>query len=52
MSDQDKITAILASIQTDANLLILMKLIVANNIGNASTTQLNMICQVLGIQIN
>lgn len=50
MSDTDKITAIIQAIQIDANLMILLKISVAKNIGNVSSDQLTAICAALGIQ--
>lgn len=49
MSDQDKITAILSSIQTDANLLALLRLSVTRNIGFVPSANLDAICAALGI---
>lgn len=55
MSNQDMITAILNAIQTDANLLILMRLQVSRNIYNlvpldgSTSPQLVAACQALGI---
>lgn len=56
MSNQQMIQAILQSIQTDANLLILIRLLVSNNLSNvvpvdgSLSPQLLMACQALGIQ--
>lgn len=55
MSNQDMITAILAAIQQDANLLKLLRFTVTNNIGNvvppdnSPSPQLMAACQLLGI---
>lgn len=49
MTNQQMITAILQAIQTPSNLQILLQLVIANNIGNASTAQLQAMCQALGI---
>lgn len=55
MSNQDMITAILNSIQTDANLIILLRFMINRNIYNvvpvdgSISPQLQMACQVLGI---
>lgn len=49
MTDQQKIAAILQAIQTDANLFTVLRIGIANNIGNVSTAQLDYICQALGI---
>lgn len=49
MSNQDMITAILTAIQTDSNLLLLLRLMIANNIGNVQTPQLQAMCTALGI---
>lgn len=56
MSNQDMITAIINSIQTDANLLILLRLMFSHNIYNlvpadgSTSPQLQAACQSLGIQ--
>lgn len=49
MSDQDKIAAILSAIQDPSKLMLLMRAIIANNIGNVSTEQLTNLCNLLGI---
>lgn len=49
MSDQDKINAIVDAIQADPNLLILLRMMITNNIGNAPSAQLTAMCQALGI---
>lgn len=49
MSNQDMINAILASIQTESNLILLLQAMIANNIGNVSTQQLQAMCALLGI---
>lgn len=49
MSNQDMITAILNSIQTESQLIILLQAMIANNIGNVSSAQLVAMCQILGI---
>lgn len=50
MTNAQMIAAIINSIQTDANLIILLRLVVTTNIPNVSTTQLQAACAVLGIQ--
>lgn len=40
MSDQDRVTAIINAIQTDANLIILIRALITNNLPNALTQQL------------
>lgn len=52
MDQQDMITAIINAIQTDANLIILMRGAVTNNIGNVSITQLQSIMTALGLSYN
>lgn len=55
MTNQQMIAAILQSIQTDSNLLILLRVIVANNISNvipqdgSLSPQLLIACQALSI---
>lgn len=55
MSNQDMINAILNSIQTDANLIILIRFLVGRNIYNvvpadgSTSPQLQVACQILGI---
>lgn len=49
MSDSDKITAILTAIQIDENLMILLRLMINTNIGNASSAQLDSMVQALGL---
>lgn len=49
MSDQDKITAILDAIQSDANLFALLRLMIARNIVNVPSIQLDAMMQALGI---
>lgn len=49
MSNQDMITAILTSIQTESNLVILLQAMIANNIGNVPPAQLQAMCAALGI---
>lgn len=49
MTNEQMIAAILSSIQTQSNLLILMQAMIADNIANASTTDLQAMCQALGI---
>lgn len=49
MSNQDMINAILASIQTDANLFLLLRTMITNNIVIVPTAQLQAMCAVLGI---
>lgn len=47
MSDADKITAIINAIQTDTTLLVLLRLLITNNIGNAPSPQLEAVMQAL-----
>lgn len=49
MSNQDMITAILSSIQTEGNLELLLRAMIANNLPNVSTIQLQNLCAALGI---
>lgn len=49
MSNQDMITAIINAIQTDANVIILMRTMITNNIVNVPTPNLQAICAALGI---
>lgn len=55
MTNQQMVAAIIQSIQSDANLLILIRLLVSNNIVNvipadgSLSPQLLMACQTLGI---
>lgn len=49
MSNQDMIAAILSAIQTDDNLHKLLRAMIANNIGNVPTANLQAMCLVLGI---
>lgn len=49
MSDSDKITAILNAIQTDENLMVLLRLMINTNIGNASSAQLDGMMLALGL---
>lgn len=51
MSDADMIAAIIASIQTDANLIVLLKSMIAQglNQGLQPTAKLQMMCSILGI---
>lgn len=55
MTNQEMITAILQAIQTDANLMILLRRMVANNINvvvpadGSASPQLQAICLALGI---
>lgn len=51
MSDADKITAILSQIQTDSQLLALLRLSVTRNLPNVPSAQLDAICTILGIDI-
>lgn len=50
MTDQQKIQAILQAIQTESQLVLLLQTMIANNIGNVPSAQLQAMCQVLGIQ--
>lgn len=49
MTNQQMITAIVSSIQTDANTVLLMRALITNNLSNVTTAQLINICAVLGI---
>lgn len=49
MNDQDMMTAIIASIQTQSNLLLLLQAMIANNVPIQTTTKLQMMCAILGI---
>lgn len=49
MSDSDKITAILTAIQTDATLLRLLRIMIANNIVNVPSAQLDSMMLALGL---
>lgn len=49
MSDADKVTAIVAAIQTDATLVALLRLMVTNNLPNVPSAQLDAIMANLGI---
>lgn len=49
MSDQDKITAILAAIQDDQNLIMLIRALVTNNLPIVSSMQLHAMMVVLGL---
>lgn len=47
MSDQEKVALIIQAIQNDAKLLALLKLIVAQNIVNVQSAQLDVIISAL-----
>lgn len=49
MTNAQMIAAIIAAIQTDANVILVMRAVVTNNLPNVSTTQLTNICTILGI---
>lgn len=49
MSDQDMINAIVTSIQTQANLILLLQTMISNNIQIQPTLKLQSICTILGI---
>lgn len=49
MTNAQMVTAITNSIQTDANLIILIRLLLTNNLPNGSTIQLQAACAALGI---
>lgn len=49
MNNQDMINAILASIQADAQLIILLRALITNNIINVPTTTLQGMMQVLNL---
>lgn len=52
MSQADMIAAIINAIQTDSNLLILLRGAVTNNIGNVPILQLQAIMTALGLSYN
>lgn len=49
MTDQQMMAAILKSIQTDSNLMTMMRAAISNNIGNLNTAHLQALCAALGI---
>lgn len=49
MSDQDKINAILTSIQDNGQLMILLRALITNNLPNVPSAQLDVIMHVLGL---
>lgn len=49
MTNQQMIAAILSSIQTQSNLVLLLQAMIANNIVNVPTANLQAMCTVLGI---
>ncbi len=49
MSQQQMITAIIAAVQTDANLITLFSFMLANNLPNVPLAQLEAMCTALGI---
>lgn len=49
MTNQQMIAAILNSIQTESNLILLLQTMIANNISNVPTANLQAMCAVLGI---
>lgn len=49
MTQQDKINSILAAIQTDANIIILIRALVTNNLPIVSDAQLNAMLAALGL---
>lgn len=49
MTNQQMVAAILQSIQTESNLVLLLQAMIANNINNVPTAQLQAMCAVLGI---
>lgn len=49
MSDADKITAILTAIQTDSQLMLLLRTMIANNIVNVPSANLDAMMIVLGL---
>jgi len=49
MTNQQMIAAITSSIQTDANIIILIRALITNNLTVVSTLQLQAMCAALGI---
>lgn len=49
MTNQQMIAAILNSIQTQSNLVLLLQAMISTNIGNVPTSNLQSMCTVLGI---
>lgn len=49
MSNADMITAITNSIQTDANIIILIRALITSHLPIVDSNQLAMMCQALGI---
>lgn len=49
MTQQQMIAAILQSIQTESNLVLLLQTMISNNIGNVPMANLQSMCTVLGI---
>lgn len=49
MTDQDRINSILAAIQADAQLMLLLRTMITNNIVNVPTSNLIAMQMVLGL---
>lgn len=49
MTDQDKVIAILSAIQTDQNVIILLRALLTNNIPNMTPIQLENVMIILNI---
>lgn len=49
MSDQDKINVIIASIQSDAQLILLLRSLAIESVNNATGSQLDDFMTILGI---
>lgn len=49
MTDQQKIAAIIAAIQTDANVILLIRAMISVKLPTMDSTQIQNICTVLGI---
>lgn len=49
MTDQQKMTLILNAIQTDINVIILLRLLITNNLPNMTSIQLENVMQALQI---
>lgn len=49
MTDQDRINAIITAIQTDANIILLLRQGITNQLPNMQSPQLHMICVLFGI---
>lgn len=49
MTDQDRITAIIQAIQTDANIILILRQGITNQLPNMQSQQLQMIMTLLGL---